>query len=103
MSEVRLRLVAEAPPDLDDWEPGMVWPLMVGDGEAEGHAGYSVVLCRHTDAAGKEWPVVWHTKTPGAGPQWDVTGEPPNITVSPSINVIGIWHGWIRDGVLVPV
>ena len=32
---------------------------------------------------------------------WVVTGELPNITVSPSINAIDIWHGWIRDGYII--
>lgn len=39
------------------------------------------------------------------GPYWDVTGTPPLITVSPSIddrNPARPWHGWIRDGRLVP-
>ena len=31
---------------------------------------------------------------------WTVTGEAPNITVSPSINIIGLWHGWLTNGVL---
>jgi hypothetical protein len=31
---------------------------------------------------------------------WKVTGEPPNITVSPSINIIGIYHGWLQNGVI---
>jgi hypothetical protein len=31
---------------------------------------------------------------------WIVTGEPPRITVSPSINVHGIYHGWIKEGVI---
>jgi hypothetical protein len=31
---------------------------------------------------------------------WTVTGEPPNITVSPSIDHPGGYHGWIRDGVI---
>ena len=34
------------------------------------------------------------------GGRWAVSGEPPNITVSPSINVEGIYHGFIRDGVI---
>jgi hypothetical protein len=34
------------------------------------------------------------------GHGWTVTGEAPNITVSPSINCIGRYHGWLRDGVL---
>src|ERR1019366_7910654 len=31
---------------------------------------------------------------------WTVTGEAPNITVTPSINLVGIWHGWLKDGIL---
>lgn len=31
---------------------------------------------------------------------WDVTGAPPNITLQPSINIGGMYHGWIRDGVI---
>lgn len=31
---------------------------------------------------------------------WIVTGEAPNITVSPSINCIGHYHGWLQNGVL---
>lgn len=48
-------------------------------------------------------PIVWFpidgVATNGSG-GWTVTGEPPLITVEPSINVIGIWHGWLRNGVL---
>ena len=51
---------------------------------------------------------VWRTTDPASDPPhelWDVSGEPPDITVSPSINDTsprGGWHGWIRDGVLDP-
>lgn len=31
---------------------------------------------------------------------WQVTEEPPLITVNPSINIVGLYHGWIRDGVI---
>jgi hypothetical protein len=39
---------------------------------------------------------------------WDLTidmdslivGQRPRITVSPSIHLIGIWHGWLQDGIL---
>lgn len=34
------------------------------------------------------------------GNGWTVTGEPPNITVSPSINCVGSYHGWLQNGVL---
>ena len=36
------------------------------------------------------------------GDGWVVTGTPPLITVSPSINVGGIYHGYIRDGIITP-
>jgi hypothetical protein len=51
----------------------------------------------------------WHTnmRASGTGNRWDVTGEPPNITVNPSINAgdgpgEGNWHGWIKDGEMTP-
>lgn len=29
-----------------------------------------------------------------------VIGQKPLITVAPSIHLIGIWHGWLQEGVL---
>lgn len=34
------------------------------------------------------------------GTWWAVAGEPPNITVNPSINHVGAYHGYLRNGVL---
>lgn len=34
------------------------------------------------------------------GHGWTVTGTPPNLTASPSINMVGIYHGWLKNGVL---
>lgn len=31
---------------------------------------------------------------------WTVTGEPPNLTVHPSIDAGARFHGWLKDGVL---
>lgn len=31
---------------------------------------------------------------------WTVTGEAPNITVSPSINCVGSYHGYLQNGVI---
>ena len=50
---------------------------------------------------------VWHTweHVAGTGNRWNVTGEAPNLTVSPSIwdqTPGSEWHGWIRNGVLEP-
>lgn len=50
----------------------------------------------------------WTTyEADGSGEMWDVTGVPPNITVSPSINAgdgpgVGNWHGFIKDGEMTP-
>jgi len=43
--------------------------------------------------------VVDGNATSGAG-GWTVSGEPPNLTVTPSINIVGCYHGWITNGVL---
>lgn len=34
------------------------------------------------------------------GHGWTVRGTPDNLTVSPSVNIIGVYHGFIRDGVI---
>lgn len=34
------------------------------------------------------------------GDGWQVTGTLPNVTITPSINAIGSYHGWVRAGVL---
>ncbi len=33
-------------------------------------------------------------------PQWTRTGEAPNVTAHPSINHVGQYHGWLKNGVL---
>lgn len=35
-----------------------------------------------------------------AGGGWSVSGEAPLITVSPSINMQGIYHGYIQNGII---
>ncbi len=48
----------------------------------------------------------WHTNwkcTSAPFTYWEVTGEAPNITIKPSINIgPEWWHGWITDGVMAP-
>lgn len=34
------------------------------------------------------------------GSGWDVSGTAPILTISPSINIVGYYHGWIRDGII---
>lgn len=46
------------------------------------------------------WPFCVDSKATGKDIGWTVTGEAPKITVKPSINAVGDWHGWITDGVI---
>jgi hypothetical protein len=41
-------------------------------------------------------------EVPVAG-RWNVSGEPPNLTVTPSIHIMGEggWHGFITNGEIV--
>lgn len=47
---------------------------------------------------------VWCTGCPAtqSGAHWSVEGEPPRVTAHPSI-ISGDYHGWLRDGKLIPV
>ncbi|MCL5735315.1 MAG: hypothetical protein M1274_06950 [Actinobacteria bacterium] len=53
---------------------------------------------------GSWWTIDDLPTCPGDG--WDISlelgphGEPLHVTASPSINVIGKYHGWLRDSVL---
>jgi hypothetical protein len=33
---------------------------------------------------------------------WEVEGEPPDLTVRPSIDVVGFWHGHVVGGEMYP-
>lgn len=33
------------------------------------------------------------------GTSWQLSGTEENPTLSPSVNAIGYWHGWLKDGV----
>jgi hypothetical protein len=45
---------------------------------------------------GREW---WVDGPTTNGPGWERSGEPPNVTATPSILTPG-YHGWLTDGVL---
>ena len=46
-----------------------------------------------------EWIVQGPSKDGG---KWKVTGAMPSITAHPSIHLVGVYHGFIRDGVITP-
>jgi hypothetical protein len=31
-------------------------------------------------------------------PQWTLSGDLERPTLSPSIHLVGFWHGWLREG-----
>jgi hypothetical protein len=79
--------------------PGDMWPCKYSDHRIEGRGPCWIVRM-----PGNAW--VWHTNgestSEGEG-LWTVTGEAPNITVHPSINIgPEIWHGWIKNGEMTP-
>lgn len=54
---------------------------------------------------GKAWAcmmpcmIEWMVYGPSSGGKpWDVQGTIPKITVSPSISISGLYHGWIKNG-----
>lgn len=102
-----------------DWYQGPGGQLFAwGIGSWDGIPG-AVMRTTWRDVDGR--PPAWHVCLPNQawwntndrsapaqgetafGPYWTVTGEPPNITVSPSIDDQSPsrpWHGWIRAGAL---
>lgn len=108
MTGIPLRIVPNpgeppSPYPPDGFAPGDMWrdPVM----DIDGLEAWGIVLPNNT---------VWYTtvEASGGGGRWTVTGDPPNITVTPSIwdktpgrdsaGQAREWHGWIRDGALVP-
>jgi hypothetical protein len=96
-----VKLYIVDPPFPEDREPGMMWRW----GEA-----WWIMLPSHPliGTPGHPGELSWRTTDIASdGKPWEVTGEAPNLTVFPSINVINpadgssYWHGWIRNGELV--
>lgn len=101
----QLHIIDPAPLPSRQWtlrdDPGAMWrdPTL----DRDGREAWCIVLPNH---AGLWWTTYLADGTEPPR-MWEVTGEPPNITVSPSINAGDgpgprNWHGWIRDGVMTP-
>jgi hypothetical protein len=76
--------------------PGTMIRLPWYDGRGQGGEAWQVWL-----PDGGTWIT---TQAASGGGYWTVTGTPPNITASPSIwhNAPTGWHGFIRNGELIP-
>ena len=44
------------------------------------------------------WPIYPNRLENGAIWYWNGDHDKPTLT--PSLNVVGIWHGWLKDGIL---
>ena len=80
--------------DLDD--PNNPWHVDVG----REHVGLRRVLFVTLPGHENGYPFCVHSAASRGDSGWDVTGTAPKITVSPSIHIVGSYHGWIRDGVI---
>lgn len=75
-----------------DVPPGAMWRCDCHDG-----SGWLISLPSQNEGLR-----LWCTLQRTANGPWNVTGEAPKLTVSPSINCLepGGWHGFIVDGVI---
>lgn len=101
-----------------EWHEGGGHRFTWGVGSWDGPAGAMIrTPWRDRENRPAAWTIflpngtTWNTDDRAAregnqlGPYWEVTGEAPRITVSPSIDDRDPnrpWHGWIRDGRLIP-
>lgn len=80
------------PPGILPAPPGAMWFAGWYGDNWRGPDGRCLVV----QTPGGYWVVDGPSKN---GPGWTRTGEPPRVTVAPSV-VIGGYHGWLRDGYL---
>lgn len=76
---------------------GAMWDAPWLDDEYKGPDGKHIIVM----TPGGEWCLDGPASNGG---KWSRTGIPPKITVAPSISIgkPERYHGWLRDGVLVP-
>lgn len=72
--------------------------------DCHGEKGWLIRLPGGRDFSGHHFGNIWCTldEVPSSG-RWNVSGEAPMITVTPSIHVLGDngWHGFITNGEIV--
>jgi hypothetical protein len=64
---------------------------------------YVALPCVYSTGPGLQvFGVDWkcYSKEQGHYGGWQVSGAPPAITVQPSINIVGSYHGWLQNGVV---
>jgi len=111
---IPLRIVEKFPPR--PREPGMMWRY--SDGDVDGIECWWIVLPNtKPQGPGYASEVSWRTTDRSSKPpheRWAISGTPPNLTVTPSIDVEcwlnqngqrvrdgSYWHGFITNGELI--
>ncbi len=99
------RLIA-APGSAREWlavRPGDMWfvddldePYMRAAHLAPEHDGKRALVVRLPGPV--SFPI--YRAPSGGGDAWTVTGTPPAVTLRPSINCHGVYHGYITDGII---
>lgn len=91
----KLYIMRESPPGatwVADWFPD--------DGPNGQYSGPDGKVWCVMLPSGQEWIIYSYASGPEPRHKWQVSGTPPNITVSPSIHQVGEYHGFIRDGII---
>ena len=110
---VPLRIVTPPPRSLGAVRsPGMMWRYPPGD--VPGRECWWIVLPNAYPDPGGYMEISWRTTDRASSPpheMWDVSGTPPALTVTPSIDVErwlpsgtregSYWHGFITNGELL--
>lgn len=87
---------------LYDCPPGAMWDAAMWGPWGVGSDGRSLHVALPPNGGYDSWCIDGPSINNGAfGPGWHRTGEPPNITVTPSI-LTPRYHGWLRGGELTP-
>lgn len=113
-----LRLEIVAKPPTEEWVPGMMWRYPPAD-DPDRECWWIVLPNTKSKGPGYASEIVWTTTDRASSPpheRWNVSGTPPMITVSPSIDVEcwvwdpvkrlnvregSYWHGHIIAGEIV--
>lgn len=86
---------------LYDCPPGAMWEAFWMP-YSKGPDGKCLAVALPPDGGNHSWCIDGPSYQDGKeGPGWTRTGTPPNLTVSPSI-LTPRYHGWLRNGELVP-
>jgi len=107
MSRIECFMLTDTSRPISNPPVGAIWHCPWYAGMQIGYGGLTfdrypdgLILCVQTP--GGDWlidgPSFVNRKESGF---WSRTGIAPKLTVTPSIHIVGKYHGWLRDGYLI--